>query len=156
MRSYITSKKEFTSVRVVDIILDTNLTEEERREQVNKIVQVYGKLEEDTEKSLTDRLGEAAKMSEGLDLKEGPGLVPTAITFHPADIGAKKMEKRILDQLEESSASKHLRSAAFEMALFGTGVMKGPFATDKEYPDWNDEGEYVPFFKTVRFVMFCL
>ena len=99
----------------------------------------------DTEKSLTDRLGEAAKMSEGLDLKEGPGLVPTAITFHPADIGAKKMEKRILDQLEESSASKHLRSAAFEMALFGTGVLKGPFAVDKEYPMWeeNEEGKVV-------------
>jgi len=102
----------------------------------------------DTTKILEDRIGEAAKMSEGLDLKEGPGLVPTAITFHPADIGAKKMEKRILDQLEESSASKHLRSAAFEMALFGTGVLKGPFAVDKEYPMWeeNEEGkvEYNP------------
>tara|TARA_R100000655_G_scaffold4532_2_gene14621 strand:- start:9 stop:2093 length:2085 start_codon:yes stop_codon:yes gene_type:complete len=99
----------------------------------------------DTTKSLGDRIGEAAKMSEGLDLKEGPGLVPTAITFHPADIGAKKMEKRILDQLEESSASKHLRSAAFEMALFGTGVLKGPFAVDKEYPMWeeNEEGKVV-------------
>ena len=102
----------------------------------------------DTTKSLGDRIGEAAKMSEGLELKEGPGIVPTAITFHPADIGAKKMEKRILDQLEESSASKHLRSAAFEMALFGTGVLKGPFAVDKEYPMWeeNEEGkvEYNP------------
>ena len=102
----------------------------------------------DTTKSLGDRIGEAAKLSEGLELKEGPGLVPTAITFHPADIGAKKMEKRILDQLEESSASKHLRSAAFEMALFGTGVLKGPFAVDKEYPMWeeNEEGkvEYNP------------
>ena len=102
----------------------------------------------DTTKSLGDRIGEAAKMSEGLELKEGPGLVTTAITFHPADIGAKKMEKRILDQLEESSASKHLRSAAFEMALFGTGVLKGPFAVDKEYPMWeeNEEGkvEYNP------------
>ena len=24
------------------------------------------------------------------------------------------------------------------MALFGTGIMKGPFATDKEYPNWNE------------------
>ena len=102
----------------------------------------------DTTETLGERIGEAAKMAQGLDLKEGPGLVPTAITFHPADIGAKKMEKRILDQLEESSASKHLRSAAFEMALFGTGVLKGPFAVDKEYPIWeeNEEGkvEYNP------------
>jgi hypothetical protein len=35
------------------------------------------------------------------------------------------------------------------MALFGTGVMKGPFAVDKEYPNWNDEGEYDPTLKTV-------
>ena len=35
------------------------------------------------------------------------------------------MEKKILDQLEESSASKHLRHTAFEMALFGTGILKG-------------------------------
>ena len=50
--------------------------------------------------------------------------------------------------LDESSASKHLRSTAFEMALFGTGVMKGPFAVDKEYPNWDDEtGEYSPTLK---------
>jgi hypothetical protein len=59
------------------------------------------------------------------------------------------MEKKIHDQLEESGANKHLRSTAFEMALFGTGVMKGPFAMDKEYPNWNDEGEYDPLIKTV-------
>ena len=27
--------------------------------------------------------------------------------------------------------------------------MKGPFAVDKEYPNWNDEGEYDPVVKTV-------
>jgi hypothetical protein len=27
--------------------------------------------------------------------------------------------------------------------------MKGPFAVDKEYPNWDDEGEYQPVFKTV-------
>jgi hypothetical protein len=35
------------------------------------------------------------------------------------------------------------------MALFGTGVMKGPFAVDKEYPNWDEDGEYSPVFKTV-------
>jgi hypothetical protein len=83
-------------------------------------------------------------------IKEGVGSTPTSITFSPAMIAAKKMQKKIQDQLDESSASKHLRSTAFEMALFGTGVMKGPFAVDKEYPSWNDEtGEYSPTFKTV-------
>jgi hypothetical protein len=82
-------------------------------------------------------------------LKEGPGTTPTAVTFHPADIAAKKMEKKIQDQLEESGASKHLRSSAFECALFGTGILKGPMALDKEYPKWNDSGEYEPLKKIV-------
>jgi len=82
-------------------------------------------------------------------LVEGEGNTPSAITFHPAMIAAKKMEKKIHDQLEESNASKKLRAAAFECALFGTGVMKGPFAEDKEYPQWDEEGNYDPIIKTV-------
>ena len=77
------------------------------------------------------------------------GKSPSAVQFHPAMIAAKKMEKKIHDQLEESNAKKQLRSAAFEAALFGTGIMKGPFAVDKEYPNWDEEGEYNPVFKTV-------
>ena len=80
---------------------------------------------------------------------EGDGSTPATATFHPAMIAAKKMEKKIHDQLNESGASKHLRSMAFEMALLGTGIMKGPFAVDKEYPNWNDDGEYDPLIKTV-------
>ena len=83
-------------------------------------------------------------------VKEGAGTTPTSVTFSPAMIAAKKMQKKIYDQLDESSASKHLRNTAFEMSLFGTGVMKGPFAVDKEYANWDDEtGEYSPTFKTV-------
>jgi hypothetical protein len=82
-------------------------------------------------------------------LKMGVGASPTSITFSPAMVAAKKMEKKIHDQLEESGASKHLRASAFEMALFGTGVMKGPFATNKEYPNWTEDGTYKPTIKTV-------
>jgi hypothetical protein len=89
------------------------------------------------------------KLSEVDNLKEGQGLTATQITFEPAMIAAKKMEKKIMDQLEEAHASKQLRSTAFEMALFGTGIMKGPFAVDKEYPNWDEEGEYTPTIKTV-------
>ena len=100
------------------------------------------------EELLNPELVEKLDSIEGV--KEGVGSTPTAITFSPAMIAAKKMQKKIQDQLDESSASKHLRSTAFEMALFGTGVMKGPFAVDKEYPSWDDEtGEYSPTFKTV-------
>ena len=103
-----------------------------------------------TETMLSERLGPLQEKLEDVEgIKEEVGKTPTAITFSPSMIAAKSMEKKIMDQLQESGANKQLRSTAFEMALFGTGVMKGPFATDKEYPDWNDEGEYVPFFKTV-------
>lgn len=82
-------------------------------------------------------------------LKEGPGKTPTAMTYEPAKEIARQMEKVIHDQLDECEASKHLRNTAFEMSLFGTGVLKGPFAYDKEYPRWNDEGEYDPVYKTI-------
>lgn len=82
-------------------------------------------------------------------LIEGPGTTPSAVTFHPAMIAAKKMEKKIHDQLEESSASKQLRMTATELVLFGTGVMKGPMAVNKEYPNWDEEGNYAPIIKTV-------
>jgi hypothetical protein len=104
-----------------------------------------------TATSLREMLGPLGEKLEPVQdkLKEGPGKTPTAVEFSPAMIAAKKMQKKIHDQLEESGANKNLRSSAFEMALFGTGIMKGPFATDKEYPNWNDDGEYDPLFKTV-------
>jgi len=82
-------------------------------------------------------------------LEPRPAKTPTSPQFHPAEVAAKKMEKKIHDQLEESHAKKHLRAAAFEAALFGTGIMKGPFAVDKEYANWDEEGNYSPMFKTI-------
>ena len=103
-----------------------------------------------TAQTLEDKLGPLTEKLQDIDnLREGVGQTPSSVTFSPAMVAAKQMQKKIHDQLEESSASKHLRSTAFEMALFGTGVMKGPFAADKEYPNWDDEGEYNPVFKTV-------
>ena len=106
-----------------------------------------GSIEEELE------LGALKDLADDLELKAGAGVTPTSITYHPAEEAARNMEKKILDQLEESSASKHLRSAAFEMALFGTGILKGPFAQDKEYPRWEQDeegnGTYTPEIKTV-------
>ena len=103
-----------------------------------------------TEKSLQEKLGPLEeKLGDIEGIKEGVGKTPTSITFSPAMIAAKNMEKKIMDQLQESGANKQLRSTVFEMALFGTGVMKGPFAVDKEYPNWDDEGNYSPIFKTI-------
>ncbi len=103
-----------------------------------------------TFESLQQGLGPLEEdLSEIEGLEEGVGKTPSAITLSPSMIAAKAMEKKIMDQLQESGASKQLRSTAFEMALFGTGVMKGPFAMDKEYPNWDDEVNYSPIFKTI-------
>lgn len=97
------------------------------------------------------RMGPLQKKLEAVGDKviEGPGTTQDTVTFHPAMVAAKKMEKKIHDQLEESGANKQLRHTSFEMALFGTGIMKGPFAIDKEYPNWNEDGDYDPTIKTV-------
>jgi hypothetical protein len=105
----------------------------------------------ETMQDLRERLGGMRKELEPVldKLKAGPGTGPTQVTFEPAMIAAKKMEKKIHDQIEESKGKKHLRTAAFECSLFGTGIMKGPFAVDKEYPNWDEDGEYNPTIKTV-------
>ena len=100
-----------------------------------------------TEASL--KLGPLEDKLEGKDIKEGMGSSPTSVNYNPSMIAAKRMEKKIHDQLDESEATKQLRSAAFEMPLFGTGIMKGPMAVDKEYPDWDEDGNYIPVTKTV-------
>jgi len=125
------------------------------KESKTKRSLVYGEASKNINKDYTldtieEMLGEmAADLKDVKGLQEGVGKSPSSITFSPAMIAAKKMEKKIHDQLDESNANKHLRSTAFEMALFGTGVMKGPFATNKEYPHWDDDGKYNPLIKTV-------
>jgi len=105
----------------------------------------------ETLSDLRSRLGPLKDKLESVSDKivEGDGTTPSTVTFHPALVAAKKMEKKIHDQLVESGASIHLRSMAFEQSLLGTGVMKGPFAVDKEYANWNEQGEYDPLVKTV-------
>jgi len=138
-----------------DVSFDPKMPEQ--LQESNELVSPYG-FEGDgeelpagaTEKDLLERLGPLQdKLGEIEGLKEEVGKTPSAVTFSPAMIAAKNMEKQIMDQLQESGATKQLRSTAFEMALFGTGVMKGPFAVDKEYPNWDEDGEYSPVFKTV-------
>ena len=142
---------------VSDVNFDPAQPKELQEDGLGKEVNPYGYKGDGKElakgatiRTLKEMLGPITDKFTGINnLQEGVGKTPTAITFSPAMIAAKKMQKKIQDQLEESSASKHLRSTAFEMALFGTGVMKGPFAVDKEYPNWDEEGNYDPVFKTV-------
>ena len=131
--------------------------EQEQEQALEQIQDIYGSPGDGndlqpgaTTDALKDMLGpQTEDLSDIEGLKEGPGQTQTAITFHPAMVAAKKMEKKIKDQLEESVATKHLRFSVFECVLFGTAVMKGPFAVDKEYPMWDDEGDYDPLIKTI-------
>jgi len=83
------------------------------------------------------------------ELQSGAGTTNSSITYEPAKRAAQMMERKMHDQLDETNASKHLRSVAFETSLFGTGILKGPFAFDKEYPNWDEEGNYDPIFQTI-------
>jgi hypothetical protein len=85
-------------------------------------------------------------------VKPGVGHTPTSVTYEPAKDAAKKMEKKIHDQLDEANATKSLRNTVFEMCLFGAGAYKGPFAVDKEYPRWAPDGTYTPEMKTIPHV----
>lgn len=94
-------------------------------------------------------LGAVAPELKNAKVISGPGTFPGSITLEPAAIAAKKMQKKILDQLDKSSASEHLRFTVFECVLLGTGVMKGPLACDMEYDKWDKDGKYIPIKKTV-------
>ena len=73
-----------------------------------------------------------AQKYKDLGFEEGPAPdLKSMPQIEPADIAAGQMQKLIHDQLEESEAIKVLRHVFFEMALLGTGVLKGPFTEEK-------------------------
>lgn len=82
-------------------------------------------------------------------VEEGVGKTPSSATFEPAKQSAWEMQKKIEDQLEDCHADKILRNTVFEQCLFGTGILKGPFLTQKEYSKWSETGEYSPKFEDV-------
>jgi hypothetical protein len=70
---------------------------------------------------------------------------PSKIDVAPAQKAARRMEKLIHDQIDESNGSSEIRSALLESALLGTGIIKGPFNYNKKLHKWetDDEGERV-------------
>jgi len=75
-------------------------------------------------------------------LKEGLSPIPEALEISPAQKAARRMEKLIHDQIEESNGASEIRNSLFEAALFGTGIVKGPFNFNKTLNRWTtEEGE---------------
>ena len=76
-------------------------------------------------------------------LTEGLSPIPQVPEMSPAQKAARRMEKLIHDQIEESNGSSEIRNALLESALLGTGIVKGPFNFNKKLNKWslNEEGE---------------
>ena len=76
-------------------------------------------------------------------LVEGNSADPSKIDINPAQKAARRMEKLIHDQIEESNGSSEIRNALLEAALLGTGIVKGPFNFNKKLHKWDtsEEGE---------------
>ena len=71
-----------------------------------------------------------------LGFTDGPSYTGSP-QIEPARMAAEAMEKLIHDQLEESKAITIMRHVFFEMALLGTGILKGPFTDTKDYHQFN-------------------
>ena len=91
----------------------------------------------------TDLMRNLAQEYQNLNFEEGPSYTGSP-QIEPARMAADAMQKLIHDQLEESKAITILRHVFFEMALLGTGILKGPFTDAKTYHSYDtsedDEG----------------
>src|SRR5210317_165990 len=74
-------------------------------------------------------------------LTDGGSAIPQFYETKPAQEAARRMEKLIHDQIEESKGSSEIRNALFECALFGTGIVKGPFNFNKTLNRWEENAE---------------
>lgn len=86
---------------------------------------------------------EAMWKQEYPNMKEGHATSPDFAQISPAQRAAEKMNKVILDQLEESNAHTELRKSVFEACLLGTGIMKGVMSEFKTVHKWV-KGQYQP------------
>jgi len=87
-----------------------------------------------------ERFLEEIAKAEG-NYTEGFSPIPQDLEISPAQAAARRMEKLIHDQIEESNGSSELRSALFESSLMGTGIIKGPFNFNKTLNKWDEDEE---------------
>jgi len=92
--------------------------------------------------AVKDNLAEAIEEA-NLEFQEGPSPVPENLELSPAKSAARNMQILIHDQIEESNGTSELRNALLESALFGTGIVKGPFNYNKTLSRWttSEDGE---------------
>ena len=93
---------------------------------------------------------EVVRPEKELNMTEGLSPIPEALEVNPAQQAARRMEKLIHDQIEESNGSSELRSALFECSLFGTGIIKGPFNFNKTLNRWDEDSEGVRTYSPIN------
>lgn len=84
------------------------------------------------------------KFGEAVKVKSGIGDDPKRVVFRPAQIAAAKMNKRIHKQLNVMRFDTVMRQGLYEACMLGSGIIKGPFNRQVDYPDWDEEGNYTP------------
>lgn len=96
----------------------------------------------DNEKSLSDIAAQSivGQTRQNESVHSGPPITPTGVEVDVALLSAKKMEKKIQDQLRKSHADKHLRHAAFECVNLGTGCIKGPIVVNSVIETVDEDG----------------
>ncbi len=83
--------------------------------------------------------GEVSKpIEDKVNLIEGANPIPQIPESNPAQEAARRMEKLVHDQIEESNGSSEIRNALLEAALLGTGIVKGPFNFNKRLNKWTN------------------
>ena len=94
-----------------------------------------------------------AQEYKNLGFDDGPAPdLKTMPQIEPARLAAEKMEKLVHDQLEETQAITTLRHVFFEMCLLGTGILKGPFTSDKRYHSFSKEDDMQVYMQKVKTV----
>ena len=93
---------------------------------------------------------EVVRPEKKLNMTEGLSPIPEALEVNPAQQAARRMEKLIHDQIEESNGSSELRSALFECSLFGTGIIKGPFNFNKTLNRWDEDSNGVRTYSPIN------
>jgi hypothetical protein len=85
-------------------------------------------------------------------LKPGPAVNPQDAQRATAKEASRRMEKLVHDQLDESNAIQELCKCIFEMCLFGTGIIQGPFTYYKQLSTWvkGEDGKREYLCKTVK------
>lgn len=88
------------------------------------------------------------KLLGGKQVEEGPSPDPKQFPqINPAEEAAKTMEKYILTQFAEGKVLSEIRKLAWECAVLGTGVLKGPMTYSNVVHSWKQvdgQNKYSP------------